>query len=184
MAQPANLTIRRGGPADAEVIASLHTDSWRRHYRGAYSDAYLDGDIEAERLGVWTQRLSSRDGSTRTLLAEDDGAFVGFVHVVFDEDPVWGSLVDNLHVVWTRKRSGVGSLLMSAATGAVVEHGDGGLYLWVLEQNTAAQAFYSARGGRRADRRLVPPPGGHSDRLRGSPVGLRYVWPDPSVLRV
>jgi hypothetical protein len=56
------------------------------------------------------------------------------------------------------------------------------VYLWVLEQNTAAQAFYEARGGRRADRRLVPPPGGHADRLRGSPVGLRYVWDDPATL--
>ncbi len=190
MALPANLTIRRGGPADAEVIASLHTDSWRRHYRGAYSDTYLDGDIGAERLGVWTQRLSSRDGSTQTLLAEDDGAFVGFVHVVFDEDPVWGSLVDNLHVVWARQRSGVGSLLMSAAAGAVVERGggdggdSGGLYLWVLEQNTAAQAFYGARGGRRADRRPF-------HRREGIPTGCTdRRWdcgtcgPDASVLLV
>ena len=30
---------------DIEAIAALHTDSWRRHYRGAYSDAFLDGDI-------------------------------------------------------------------------------------------------------------------------------------------
>jgi GNAT superfamily N-acetyltransferase len=181
VAQPANLTIRRGGAADAEAVAGLHADSWRRHYRGAYADAYLDGDIETERRSVWTQRLSGRDGSTVTLLAEDEGAFVGFVHVVFDEDPQWGSLVDNLHVVWTRKRNGIGSQLLAAAGAAVLEHG-GSLYLWVLEQNTAGQAFYSARGGRCVDSRLVPPPGGREDRLNGSPVGLRFVWPNPAVL--
>ena len=138
----------------------------------------------ADRLEVWTQRLSVGDGTTTTLLAEDDRAFVGFVHVVFDEDPQWGSLVDNLHVVWARKRSGIGRRLLSAAGAAVLEHGDGGVYLWVLEQNTAAQAFYEAGGGRRAGRRLVPPPGGHADRLSGSPVGLRYVWADPTTLIV
>lgn len=184
MAQPDSLTIRRGGPADVEVIASLHADSWRRHYRGAYSDAYLDGDIATDRFGVWAQRLGTDDGSTITLVAEEDGRFAGFVHVAFDEDPEWGSLVDNLHVVWARKRNGLGSRLLSGAAGAAVEHGDGGLYLWVLEQNTAAQAFYEARGGRRADRRLVPPPGGHTDRLSGSPMGLRYVWTDPTSLIV
>ena len=136
----------------------------------------------ADRLDVWAQRLSIGDGSTTTLLAEDDGAFVGFVHVVFDADPRWGSLVDNLHVVWARKRSGVGRSLLSAVGGAVLEHGDRGVYLWVLEQNTAAQAFYEALGGRRADRRLVPPPGGRADRLNGSPMGLRYVWADPAEL--
>lgn len=184
MTQSSDLTIRRGGPADAEAIAGLHVDSWRRHYRGAYSDAFLDGDVVVDRLEVWSQRLAADDGSTTTLLAEDAGTFVGFVHVVFDADPQWGSLVDNLHVIWTRKRDGIGSRLLSSAAGAVVEHGGGGLYLWVLEQNTAAQAFYSARGGRRADQRRVLPPGGHADRLAGSPTGLRYVWADPAVLFV
>jgi ribosomal protein S18 acetylase RimI-like enzyme len=179
--RPGDLAIRLGGPADAEAIANLHADSWRRHYRGAYADAYLDGDIEAERLDVWTQRLSSRDDSTSTLLAEDGASFVGFVHVVFDADPHWGSLVDNLHVAWRRKRRGAGTQLMAAAGRSVLAHG-GGLYLWVLEQNTAAQAFYDARGGRCTDRRLVPPPGGRPERLNGSPVGLRYVWTDPATL--
>ncbi len=176
-----DLTIRRGEPADAEAIAGLHTDSWRRHYRGAYADAYLDGDIATERLAVWSQRLAVDDGSSCTLLAEDDGVFLGFVHVVFDADPRWGSLVDNLHVVWSHKRRGVGTRLMSAAGSNVLAHG-GGMYLWVLEQNTAAQAFYDARGGCCADRRLVPPPCGDAERLHGSPVGLRYVWADPSDL--
>jgi GNAT superfamily N-acetyltransferase len=184
MAQPPpNLTVRPGGPADATAVAGLHAESWRRHYRGAYADTYLDGDIDAERLGVWTERLSSPDGSARTLLAEADGAFVGFVRVVLGEDPRWGSLVDNLHVVWAHKRNGVGSRLMSAAGAAVLEFG-GGLYLWVLEQNTAAQAFYGARGGRCVESRPVPPPGGRPERLNGSPVSLRFAWPDPAVLHL
>jgi hypothetical protein len=34
---------------DADSIAALHADSWRRHYRGAYLDSYLDGDAVSER---------------------------------------------------------------------------------------------------------------------------------------
>ena len=30
---------------DADANGALHADSWRRYYRGAYLDSYLDGDI-------------------------------------------------------------------------------------------------------------------------------------------
>jgi hypothetical protein len=58
----------------------------------------------------------------------------------------------------------------------------GRLYLWVLEQNTAAQAFYEARGGVRVERGFAPPPGGDPQRLAGAPRRFRYVWRDPSEL--
>ena len=56
------------------------------------------------------------------------------------------------------------------------------LYLWVLEQNTAARAFYEARDGSCVDRRQVGAPGGDATRLNGRPVGLRMAWRDPSRL--
>ena len=163
-------------------MAALHSDSWRRHYRGAYSDAFLDGDVESDRLAVWSERLAGTDGRTATILAEQDGALSGFVHVVFDDDATWGALIDNLHVTYGRKRSGIGTRLMAEAAAAVVERGPGGVYLWVLEQNVAAQAFYDARGGRSVERREVQSPGGVPGRLAGAPHALRYVWPDPGPL--
>jgi GNAT superfamily N-acetyltransferase len=182
MAQLAGVVFRRAGFEDATSVARLHADSWRRHYRGAYADAFIDGDVEGDRLGVWTERLSARDGTSSTILAEDGGCLIGFVHVIFDEDAWYGSLIDNLHVVFDRKRGGVGTRLMSHAADAVVAHGRGGMYLWVLEQNTAAQAFYEARGGTYTGRRLVSPPGGVPGRLNGAPVALRYTWADPTPL--
>jgi len=73
---------------------------------------------------------------------------------------------------------------MAAAAEAVIERrASGRLYLWVLEQNAAAQAFYEARGARVAERAPVDAPGGIPGRLNGSPFKLRYVWPEPAVLR-
>ena len=166
--------------SDAEAVAALHADSWRRHYRGAYSDAFLDGDIETDRRAVWSQRLGSGDPRLRTILAEDDG-LVGFAHTVLDADPTWGVLVDNLHVVNGRKRGGIGSQLMARCGEHATEHGTG-LYLWVLEQNVNAQSFYVARGGECVERGAVPPPGGVADRLNGAPACLRIAWRDPAVL--
>jgi ribosomal protein S18 acetylase RimI-like enzyme len=177
------LALRRAGAADAKLIAALHADSWRRHYRGAYSDAFLDDDVEADRHAVWAGRLQEQDAGTVTILAEDEGALVGFVHVVFEDDPTWGALIDNLHVTHARKRMGIGRRLMAGAGEAMLERGPGGLYLWVLEQNTIAQAFYEALGGQRVERAIVEAPGGDTTRLNGAPAKLRYVWPEPAGLQ-
>lgn len=176
-----DLLIRGATLGDANVVAELHADSWQRHYRGAYSDSYLDGDALSDRQAVWAERLAA-GGKTETILAEAAGCVVGFVHVVFGADQQFGSLVDNLHVSYQHKRRGVGSRLMSEAARTVDGRQPGGLYLWVLEQNSDAQAFYEARGGVVSGRRAVPPPGGVPGRLAGAPFALRYSWADPTVL--
>lgn len=166
------MDFRPAGPDDAAAIARLHADSWRRHYRGAFADSYLDGDIVAEREAVWSSRLVA-GGPTLTVLAEAGDELAGFVHVVFDHDVRWGSFIDNLHVRHGRKRSGVGTALMARVAAAV----DGrAYYLWVLEQNVAAQRFYEALGGQRGELATVLPPGGADGRLHGTPRKLRYAW--------
>lgn len=168
---------------DAPAVAALHTDSWRRHYRGAYSDSYLDGDVEADRLNVWSERLSDQDAETVTILAEDGSSLVGFAHTVLDADEEWGALLDNLHVVHARQRCGIGRRLVTETARALVERRPSSpFHLWVLEQNRAAQAFYEALGGSRADRRLVIPPGGDPARLNGTPYCYRYAWRDAAQL--
>jgi ribosomal protein S18 acetylase RimI-like enzyme len=174
--------FRLAGPADAEAVANLHADSWRLHYRGAYSDAFLDGDVVADRLAVWTDRLRQPAPPRCTILAED-GSLVGFANTVFDDDPTWGALLDNLHVADGHKRRGIGSRLLASTAEALIGRPEKtGLYLWVLEQNVDAQAFYQARGGRCVGRGLASPPGAIASRLTGSPAKLRYAWPEPTVL--
>jgi ribosomal protein S18 acetylase RimI-like enzyme len=176
------LQFRLAGPADAEAVAELHAESWRRHYRGAYSDAFLDGDVVADRLAVWTGRLREPDSRRLTILAED-GGLVGFANTVFDDDPTWGALLDNLHVDNRQNRRGTGSRLLALTAKAVIARPERtGLYLWVLEQNVDAQAFYGARGGRCVGRDLASPPGGIASRITGSPSKLRYAWPEPTEL--
>lgn len=178
-----DVRLREAGRDDAGTVARLHADSWRRFYRGAYADSFLDGDVLDDRLGVWSARLRA-SGNKLTLLAEDDAGPVGFVHIEFDDDALWGSLVDNLHVTPGRRRGGVGSTLLTQAAAEVRQRAIGsGLYLWVLEQNTAAQAFYSAHGGECVGRRRISPPGGDPSRLNGSPHALRIAWSEAIRLR-
>jgi len=172
------METRLATAGDVDAIAQLHADSWRRNYRGAYLDSYLDGDVVTERIAVWTERIAHPVVSSRTVVAEHDGTVVGFVHTVFDEDAQWGALLDNLHVAHDRKGGGVGTALTAESARSVLERDPPtGLYLWVLEQNEPAQAFYRARGGIEAGRELRGPfPGG------GTAYALRMVWRDPARL--
>ena len=179
------IRFRHAEPTDAGPIAALHAESWRRHYRGAYSDTFLDGEVAAERLALWSEQLRARCPDQLTIVAEEAGSLVGFAHVVLDEDARWGALLANLHVAHTHQRQGIGSKLMAlAARSAVEQRPASGLYLWVLEQNLPAQRFYEAQGGRRVGRDLVQAPGGGPGRLSGSPAKLRYAWSDPARLIV
>jgi GNAT superfamily N-acetyltransferase len=179
-----SLRIRPAVPDDAEGVALLHADSWRRHYRGAYSDSFLDGDIVADRLSVWTSRLATAVGAA-TFIGEyeDVDGPAGFVHVVFDDDAKWGSLLDNLHVTCDLQRSGIGSALMARAAQAVLDEAvDKAMYLWVQEQNVNAQRFYEAHGGVNVETAAISSPGGIPGRLSGSPNKLRMSWSDASLL--
>ena len=108
---------------------------------------------------------------------------MGFANTFFDDDPTWGALLDNLHVAHSHRRLGIGARLMALSAEALLERPEPtGLYLWVLEQNRDAQAFYEACGGSCVERAPVPPPSGIASRLTGSPMGLRYVWSQPGEL--
>jgi len=172
------IQCRAAEARDVEAIAALHADSWRRNYRGAYLDSYLDGDVLTDRLVVWRERITRPDASFRTIVAERAGTFAGFAHANLDDDPRWRALLENLHVVHALMGKGIGTRLVAAAARAVLDSTPGaGLYLWVLDVNVAGQPFYAARGGVEAGREMRGPfPGG------GTALGRRIVWPDPSTL--
>ena len=187
MPAPGELRFRSAGEGDAQGIAALHADSWQRHYRIAYTDHFLDDEAPGFLVDLWTKRMAARDPYDRTILAElgQEGqtTLVGLAHTILDDNPTWGALLDNLHVRYGVKRQGVGTRLLSLTAQAVLADRPGsGLYLWVLEQNANARAFYDARGGRCVESREVMPPGGNPARLNGRPKCLRYTWPDPACL--
>jgi ribosomal protein S18 acetylase RimI-like enzyme len=170
------MDYREATASDAHGIARLHAESWRRNYRGAFSDAFLDGPVIDDRTAVWTDRLSRPRSDQYTVVADADGRVAGFAHVIFDADLTWGSVLDNLHVDHAYNRQGVGAALMAQTSGVLVRRSaPTGFYLWVLEQNVAAQGFYRAQGGSCVERALAGPfPGG------GHAFSLRFAWRDLS----
>jgi ribosomal protein S18 acetylase RimI-like enzyme len=168
---------RLATPSDAEAVARLHADSWRRAYRGMYSDEFLDGDLVGERLGVWRPRLTDPAPNQFVCLADADGELAGFICGYADEDPKWGSLIDNLHVSIDFRRSGIASELMGRAADWFIANAAGpSVYLWVLEQNTGARRFYETLGAGNAETVSLKLQSGNLGR------SCRYVWPRTSGL--
>jgi GNAT superfamily N-acetyltransferase len=163
--------------ADAAAIAALHAASWQSAYRGILSDDYLDNQAGAERAALWEQRFREPVAGQYAAVAEIDGALAGFVCIFGAHDPQWGSMIDNLHVAQSHKRHGLGAALMTYAAAWCVDGYPGlGVFLWVLEANAPARAFYERMGGVRVGEDIWQPPGG------GEAVELRYFWADPAVL--
>lgn len=166
--------LRAGTPGDADAIADLHARSWRKTYRGLFSDAFLDGPVFEERRALWTKRLGTWDTRRNVvLLAENAGALAGFASVMLDTEPQWGARLDNLHVDPLGKARGVGRRLMQGAAQWVLAGNKAAmLHLMVFEGNVPARGFYDAMGGDCIERREVTVEDG--TRL----VELRYVWRD------
>lgn len=173
----AAVSLRPATPSDTEAIARLHAESWRVAYRGMFSDAYLDGDVFADRLATWTERLAHPAANQYVVVDEDADSLTGFACAYGDDDPAWGTLLDNIHVRPGIKRRGGGTrLLAEVARWALTTHPASGLYLWVLADNVPAQRFYERWGARNAETKRFDPPGG------GSVESFRYVWSDLAAL--
>jgi len=171
------IEYRRAKLRDAETVALLHARSWRENYRGDFTDAFLDGDLPGERLRVWHERLDRAPENQFVQLALDAGNLVGFVCAYGAHDPQWGSFIDNLHVAGAAKRTGVGAALMTQ-TGAWLAscYADLGVYLLVLESNSAARRFYERLGAQNTESFRTETHGGAVAR------SCRYTWPRPELL--
>ena len=170
--------------ADADSVTALHAASWRSAYRGILTDDYLDHEVDADRQSVWRDRLQSPAAGAASpafgIVAEDAGGqMIGFAYVMLDHDPVWGTLVDNLHVHPDAKGGGIGRKLLQAVVRELgAEHRRQPLFLWVLDANEAAKRFYARLGAEFTDQAMSTP-------FDGQPkLKWRCVWRDPSTLLV
>jgi GNAT superfamily N-acetyltransferase len=164
------LSLRPATPADADLIASIHSASWQATYRGLLPDAFLDGEVTRERAAYWQVRLCAPGAERRNVvIAEIAGEPIGFACVERQPDSAWDVLLDNLHALPGHQGIGVGKLLMRAAVDWARAQGETQLYLYVLEGNTPAIGFYERQGWQFA--------GAEPDHMGGVDItALRYVY--------
>jgi ribosomal protein S18 acetylase RimI-like enzyme len=167
------MIIRPATEEDAAPIAAIHAASWRDAYAHILAPELLNGGIEADRLAVWPERF--RDPSATQLVnvaCDSTGLMQAFVCGYCDVDPVWGSLIDNLHVRPQARGQGIGEgLFLNAAAQLSARGSSLGLHLWVFEANVAGLRFYRRLGGRVVGKEKSGVP------AAGGKTVLRVHWP-------
>jgi ribosomal protein S18 acetylase RimI-like enzyme len=168
-----DITIRPATEDDTAAIAALHVASWRDAYADILAPDYLSGGIEADRLAVWSERLRDRPANQLVNVACDSsGLMQAFVCGYRDVDPVWGSLIDNLHVRPQARGQGIGERLLRDAAGELSARASiSGVHLWVFEANVAGLRFYQRLGGRVVEKDSA------SNPAAGGKAVLRVHWP-------
>lgn len=142
------ITLREAQFSDYMAIAKLHADSWRLNYRGILSDEYLDNDVEKDRLDTWYERLKSPGKNQLVTVAAFDEHIAGFCCVFLNDDPDFGSLVDNFHVAKNMQRSGIGKMLIKESVKKIHDKANTQkMYLWVFEANKNARIVYERLHG-------------------------------------
>lgn len=162
---------------DYPAIAKLHADNWKRHYRGIYSDYFLDHEVEKDRLNTWRQRLTAPTTDQQIIIATQDEAIVGLACFYLNEHPQFGTYLDNLHVALPMQGSGIGRQLMQACAQRIVDRALGkNMYLWVFEANVSARRVYDRLGGQDFETEERKTEDGSKALIH------RYVWQDVTIL--
>ena len=145
----AGVTVRPATPEDAAAIARVHVAAWRWAYAGLLDDALLAGlDVDASRR-LWEQVAS--EGRKTLLVAERDGAVVGFVAAGRSRDEDATDVTGEIYAIYLLREaqgSGVGAALMDAALAALTAARCTEATLWVLATNALARSFYECGGWR------------------------------------
>ena len=166
-----------GRPQHTEAIARLHAYSWQQHYRGIFNDDYLDHEVMNDRIDVWQRRFDTPTVNQHVVLAQDHQLLCGFGCIFKEHDPVYGALLDNLHVHPDWQGRGIGKELMKRCSQWLIDQDPNAkLYLWVLQDHSNARQFYERLGGEAQDCIVEHNPGGGSSEI------LRIVWSNPELL--
>lgn len=171
------ITLRDARLSDYVSIAKLHAQSWRKNYRGIYGNRFLDNEVDQNRLEVWRQRLSAPSPNQQVIVALQEEEIVGFACLLLEDDPVFGALLDNLHVASNVQGSGIGKQLMKECAQRIADKSNSNrMYLWVYEANENARRVYERLGAEHVETVEKP-------TEDGIPVQVcRYVWQDASAL--
>lgn len=166
-------------PADADLLAQMHADSWRHAYAGLIPTKYLEQHAPAERLVTWRARmLEGAEAPLDVTILRVDGQPAGFSCLMPLAEPGYGIYLDNLHVMHAWHGHGLGKQLMAHCAARVASQWPGKpLLLYVLEGNAQARTFYRQLGGVESDSFNDPFPG--TDLM----VAIRRVtWDDVEAL--
>ena len=137
------MEVRLATAADAEAVESIRIRGWRTAYRHVFPPADLDAlPVDPER---WRARLHVPPPGWSTFVALDEGRVVGFASVGPSRDEAGMGELFAIYVDPDAWSTGAGRALIERAEEQLRAEYDAA-YLWVLDDNPRARAFYERAG--------------------------------------
>ena len=127
---------------DRKQISFVYEQSWKTAYRGIIPDDYLDS-IPA---GRWAAKVDI--ATWHTLVCLEDGNIIGtssFSESRFEVFKGYGEII-SIYLLPEYVGKGYGRQLMERALSELKKAGYFKAFLWVLEENSKARAFYEKMG--------------------------------------
>jgi ribosomal protein S18 acetylase RimI-like enzyme len=148
-----SFTVRRPESGDAEALAAMHLQAWRESYGHLLSERFFT-DRTARLPERAEQYRGALSGPNTWAVAVAGGEFVGLAAAGPgpDDDRPGETALLMLYALRRVHGTGVGQALLDAVIGTDAA------YLWVLEDNPRAQAFYRRNGFVPDGRRELLPP--------------------------
>jgi GNAT superfamily N-acetyltransferase len=140
------VTVRPARIPDAPAMGRVVVRAWQVAYRGHMPDDYLDGLRAEDRAAYWEQALRREDLRGTILVAERDGAVVGFAAVGPSPDPQGAGELFAINLDPDHWGTGTGRALLGGAQAELARLGFGETVLWVLTGNARARRFYEIAG--------------------------------------
>jgi GNAT superfamily N-acetyltransferase len=135
-------TIAPIGLDDADEVARVHVRVWQEAYAGLMPADYLGSLDPSAFAESWRARLLHPTAGVAHWLARDERGIVGITSSgpAREEDPPVSFELYAINVLARGHGTGVAGVLLAHAIG------DRAAYLWVLEDNQRARAFYQRHG--------------------------------------
>lgn len=137
-----DIVVRKPVPEEAARIADLHQVTWEETYQGKLPPTAWGPAAHKRRTQMWEQITSDDDTSKRFAVVELDGKLVGFAGA----GPAREADAPRDHELWfiylleSAQGTGAGQALFNEVVG------DRPCYLWVIDDNPRADAFYTRNG--------------------------------------
>ena len=142
------VTLREATAEDALLISRINAASWRHAYQGVIDAEYL------RRLpdDYWlpTTRAWLASGRLYGLIALEDGRPIGSALFGRGRDEAYGDWWElvSIYLLPGKTRLKVGSVLLADAERLMREEGYTRSYVWAIQGNHGAEAFYLRHGYR------------------------------------
>ncbi len=152
------INIRPSEPADAQVIASVQTASWRTTYAGLVPAEFLANMDVNRRAAVWHTWLTDSSRRQCIFVAETaDGEVVGFASggPERDGDPIYKGELSAIYILDSYHGQGIGRRLVQAVAAWLNQQHYHTMLIWVLAGNKTGIGFYEAIGGQRINSKNI-----------------------------